>query len=655
MSDRAVVALAAAAVVGARIAAPIPDVLVVLAVVAVVVVRRPWLAVAAAVLVASALGSRAWAGLDDAPIGAVEGTATMVSDPEPIPRGVRFDARIGPHRYEVVAFGAEAGPLRDLAAGERVELAGRSRASPEAEVAWLAPRHIGRELLVERVGAWSAGDPITRTANRLRRTLVEGAAALPDEQEALFAGFVLGDDRAQSPRVADDFRAAGLTHLLVVSGQNVAFVLAVAGPVLHRFALRGRFVLTLAVIGFFAMVTRFEPSVTRASAMAGLAALATLIAREASALRLLALAVAGLVLVDPLLAHSLGFGLSVGASAGIILLARPIARRLPGPGFLTSALGVTLGAQLGVAPLLIPAFGGIPLASLPANLLAVPAAGPLVAWGMTGGLVAGLGEPVFGEGWARLVHLPTGLLVGWIAGVARAASRLPLGEVGFAHLGVAVAGGAVIAAGRGLAGRSGAPGGGGRTLGGHGRGLPPPRLFAVVGGLLVGAAMVHAASGPWRDVPRSGRPTAGAEVWVGADGAAVLALDERARASPLLEGLRRGGVRRVALVVVRSFGGSRAGFDAVTAVLDRYRPPIVLAPRSLSLPDRPARPPPVGTSIRVDDIVVLVESVSHERLAVRVMARGPPGSPPPSGHAGARGARPCRPPVPARQRTTVAA
>src|SRR5947208_1417270 len=112
--------------------------------------------------------------------------------------------------------------------------------------------------------------------------------------------------------------------------------------------------------------------------------------RPASRVRLLALAVAGVLLLDPLLIDSLSFRLSVGATAGIALLAGPLADRLPGPEWLTEPLAVTMAAQVGVAPVALPAFGGLPLASLPANLLAVPAAAPLTAWGFVGGGLAGV-------------------------------------------------------------------------------------------------------------------------------------------------------------------------------------------------------------------------------------------------------------------------
>src|SRR5439155_3599590 len=186
---------------------------------------------------------------------------------------------------------------------------------------------------------------------------------------------------------------------------------------LRRFGLLGRLVGGMAVLGLFAAMTRFEPSVLRASAMAGLSLLAAFLGRPSSGPRLLALAVTGLVLADPFLVHSLGFQLSCGASAGIVLLAAPMALRLPGPDCVRQPLAVTAAAQLGVAPVALPVFGSLPLAALPANLLAAPAAVALTVWGLGSGLVGGLlgGAWPAAGGW---LQLPTGALARYLAGLA---------------------------------------------------------------------------------------------------------------------------------------------------------------------------------------------------------------------------------------------
>jgi competence protein ComEC len=253
---------------------------------------------------------------------------------------------------------------------------------------------------------------------------------------------VLGDDREQPEELGDAFRSAGLSHLLAVSGQNVAFVLALCSPVLIRLGLRSRLLVTLGLLVFFGLLTRWEPSVLRAGAMAALACTAATVGRPTARVRLLALAVTACVLVDPLLVRSVGFQLSVGATLGIALLAAPLSSWLRGPSWFTEPLAVTVAAQVGVAPVAVPQFGGIPLASLPANLLAVPAAAPLTAWGLTGGVVAGVAGRPF-DGW---LHLPTRVLAGWLAGVARWAEELPLGQLRGAHVVVLVVVAAVVVA-----------------------------------------------------------------------------------------------------------------------------------------------------------------------------------------------------------------
>jgi competence protein ComEC len=260
-----------------------------------------------------------------------------------------------------------------------------------------------------------------RVANRARAAVLDGTGMLPATERALLAGFLLGDTRALPDALVDDFRDAGLSHLLAVSGANVAFVLALAAPVLGRTRLGARCAGGVALLVLFGTMTRWEPSVLRASAMAGLALLATFLGRPASGRRLLVLAVTGLLLLDPFLVHSIGFLLSAGASAGIVLLAPSIGARLPGPRPVADALGVTAAAQLGVLPVLVPVFGTVPLVALPANLLAAPVVGPLTVWG----LVAGVAGGILGPGVAHWLQVPTYALLRFVEAVARTAARTP--------------------------------------------------------------------------------------------------------------------------------------------------------------------------------------------------------------------------------------
>jgi competence protein ComEC len=392
--------------------------------------RRPVLLCLALAVLAATLAQRSLDGLHPPRLGAVQDEVTLLGDPAPTAGGgVRVDVRLDGKRLAASAQRAAAAALDDRLAGERVLVVGTiSRPGPyERRV---LHRHLAGRMQVEVVAGWRPGDGVSRLANGLRRTLESGAEPLAPRPRALLMGLVLGDDRAQPADLTDAFQAAGLAHLTAVSGQNVAFFLMLVQPVLVRLRFAPRLVLALAVLAGFALLTRFEPSVLRATVMAGIGAFGAAVGRPSSGLRRLGLAVTGLVLCDPLLVTSLGFRLSVAGAGGIIVAAAPIERCLPGPRWLAAPLAVTGAAQLAVAPLLVQSFGTVSLVSLPANLLAVPAAGPVMMWGLTAGFVAG----VVGGPAAAVLHVPSRLLLGWIEGVAMAAATRPLGLLRAGHV-----------------------------------------------------------------------------------------------------------------------------------------------------------------------------------------------------------------------------
>jgi competence protein ComEC len=423
------VALAVCAAAGALRPASLPLVMGAVLVMAALALRRPGLLCLGVGLLASTLAARSLAGLDGVEVRHLAAEVTLLSDPTPVFGGVQADVRLEGRRLELRADGSSAQALAPRLAGERVAVRGEVQAV-SSDSPWLVARHISGRLRVFAVEGWEPGSLPTRLANGLRRTLTTGAAPLSTLQRSLYLGLVIGDDRAQPVDLADDFQGAGLTHLIAVSGQNVAFVLALAAPLLRRLRLWPRLGTTLLAIGMFGLMTRFEPSVLRASVMAALAVTTATIGSPASRVRVLALATAGLLLVDPLLVRSVGFQLSVAASAAIILLGPPLIDVLPGPTALRDPLAVTLAAQLGVAPVLLATFGPLPVASLPANLLAVPVAGLVMVWGLTAGVVAGL---VGGLG-AEVAHLPTRLMLSWLVEVAARAARSPLGQLGVPHV-----------------------------------------------------------------------------------------------------------------------------------------------------------------------------------------------------------------------------
>ena len=317
-----------------------------------------------------------------------------------------------------------------LAVGERL----RVRASV-GEARWSdslgrQPPVVLRNPIIE--GRAPPGGAALRISERVRDAARSRAlASLTPERAGLLVGMALGDTSLLPAELERDFRAAGLTHLMAVSGANLAVVLA-AGLWLAGVAgvgRRGLAVVGILLVVVLVIVTRWEPSVLRAGVMAGLVLLGVATGRGPGGRRALSLAVVVLLLADPSLAGALGFQLSVVATAGVLWLGPATAGALPDrvPERIRKGVGMTLGAQATAMPALALTFGSVSLAGLPANLLGLPlAGGPMLL-----GVIAAATAPI--APWAANLacRLADPFLLALIA-VARWAAGLPGGSVALA-------------------------------------------------------------------------------------------------------------------------------------------------------------------------------------------------------------------------------
>jgi competence protein ComEC len=222
--------------------------------------------------------------------------------------------------------------------------------------------------------------------NDLRANYVASLSGLTPDSKTLVAGLAIGEISALSPELEEQMRIVSLTHLVAVSGSNCAIVVGMVYliAVSLRFGRAGRTVISLTALGLYVLLIGPDPSVLRAGVMAASVIVMIALGRRTWALN--ALAIAGIILLvaDPWLAVEFGFGLSVLATAGILLLApamsEKLSRRMPVP--LALGLSVTLAAQLFCLPLLMQLQPGLPTYSVIANLLAGPMVAPVTVLGM---------------------------------------------------------------------------------------------------------------------------------------------------------------------------------------------------------------------------------------------------------------------------------
>ena len=215
----------------------------------------------------------------------------------------------------------------------------------------------------------ASSSPQLRLGDALRNRVMSRLEPF-DTGRGLVAGFLIGDTSKVDVADIEAMRLAGLSHFVAVSGSNVALFLGLlvfaAGPL--ALGPKRRALVGLIGLPVYAAATRFEPSVMRASVMAGIALGGRLIGVVLEAWQLLSLAVIGLLVLDPRLTGSAGFQLSVAATAGVLVGARwPL-----NGGRVVRALAVTVGAQIAVAPLILAHFGSVPMMSPLVNLVAAP-------------------------------------------------------------------------------------------------------------------------------------------------------------------------------------------------------------------------------------------------------------------------------------------
>jgi len=273
----------------------------------------------------------------------------LPADRAPPPFGSRLRARGTLSRFAGFANETEVGPgpwrwrVKSFALGTLVD-------SPSGVARWSA---VWRRFL---------DDAIRRT----RREANPGVA--------LARALVLGDESAIGDERRRALRRAGLSHLLAVSGFNLTVVAALAASAGALFARRGRLALPILAAALYLAAVGPEPSMLRATAMTCLGLTLVAVRRPGGALQILAVAGCLLVAFEPRLVEEVGFQLSLGATAGLVIAAERWTASV-GPGrwrAVRVAMATTLAAQLGALPFAVAAFGEISPAAPLWNLLFVP-------------------------------------------------------------------------------------------------------------------------------------------------------------------------------------------------------------------------------------------------------------------------------------------
>lgn len=318
--------------------------------------------------------------------------------------------------------------IEDLQAGQTIKTSGQLRPTDRGESA--------RAILFIHPNTTSANPPhgIYAWGSAMREKLRAATSHLPDDARGLIPSMVVGDTSVLPDTLDQAMRDTSLTHLTAVSGANCTIIIAGTLMIIQpsqRWRPRTRRALrvigALGVLAGYLIATGPQPSILRASMMGAVGLYGILQGRRNTGIAALSIAVIGLLLIDPWLARTAGFSLSVLSTAGIIIGSQPAANALQRwgtPRTPALALAVSACAQIACLPVLLNIDPRLTIYSLPANIAASPLFPFVTIFGFLS-LITVLTVPVLATPLIYAASIPATA----IAAIARWFSALPAATV----------------------------------------------------------------------------------------------------------------------------------------------------------------------------------------------------------------------------------
>ena len=317
--------------------------------------------------------------------------------------------------------------------GSRLRVTGILETPPEGETfsyrTYLARQGIHSLMSLPNVTILgeNGGNPLYQAIFSFKsRAQATIAQLIPDPQAALLTGILLGNDNGLPPELDEAFRLTGMTHIIAISGFNIAILVAIlvrlAEPFLSR---RGAVIFALVGISLYTVLVGADASVVRAALMGSIYLITSRwLGRPNFAYASLLLAGFVMTAIRPFTLWDVGFQLSFAATLSLMLYADPLTqwvrrglqRWLTSDwveqvmGVLSEAVILTIAAQILTLPLMVGYFGQLSLISLLANALILPVQPAVMIWGGLATL-AGLVMPILGQLFAWVAWLFLGYTI----------------------------------------------------------------------------------------------------------------------------------------------------------------------------------------------------------------------------------------------------
>lgn len=279
-------------------------------------------------------------------------------------------------------------------------------------------------LLEGNEGWW-----LKKTGYAIRRGIITTLErCLPKEEASVLSGMLIGYTAQMPEEMEEDFRRAGLSHVMAVSGANIAFILMPLLGLLQSLGFNRRWAsaISLPIMVFYVFATGMEASVTRAAIMAGVTLVGMILWRRSDIFCSMAVSIILILLVNSFMLFDPGFILSYAATLSLTIFYKPLFKKLPPkiPKSIRETLAATLAAQIGVLPIIAYNFNTFSVISVFSNLLIVPLTGLITLLGAILAIVGSIWfsmAMVLGQGVTWMVKVMI-LLTGSLA-------RIPWAEI----------------------------------------------------------------------------------------------------------------------------------------------------------------------------------------------------------------------------------
>ncbi len=243
--------------------------------------------------------------------------------------------------------------------------------------AYLMTKNIGSEMYYPKVVEVVKNENISfkESLMILRQKLVERIKIyVSSPASSLASGMLLGD-KEMSKELTQTFRVAGLSHIVVLSGFNIAILIAALLTCLRLLPVTLKVIASATAVTLFVLMVGAEASIVRAALMASIALLALLVGRGYVAHQALLISFVCIIMYSPQsLLYDVSLHLSFLATVGIVYLQnvfKDIKERLQGGG-VGEIITTTLSAYIMTLPYVMYVFGTASLYGIIANLLVLP-------------------------------------------------------------------------------------------------------------------------------------------------------------------------------------------------------------------------------------------------------------------------------------------